>query len=85
MSKHKKPTFLSVVDRALGNEERTARLQTLIITTTKCVIAVGVVLFAILTLSDGRFALSAGLGAIVSVRIIWKRLKKASPVLRKSL
>lgn len=85
MSKHKEPTVLSVVDRALGNEERTARLQTLIITTTKCIVAVGVVLFAVLALSGGHFELSVGLGAIVSVRIIWKRFKKAFPVLRKSL
>lgn len=46
MSKHREPTLLPVVDRALGTQERTARLQTLIITITGCIVVSGAALSA---------------------------------------
>lgn len=40
MSKHHDPTWLGVLDRALGDPQRTARLQSLIITVTCCVVVI---------------------------------------------
>jgi len=84
MSKHKEATLLSVLDRALGTQERTARLQTLIITITGCIVALGGALSAVLALSGGHLGISLGLGTIVSAWPLWKGLQKAFPALRKS-
>lgn len=84
MSKQKEHTLLSVVDRALGNQERTARLQTLIITITCCIVAVGAALGAVIALSGGNLGVSVGLGTAASVWPLWKGLQKAFPALRKS-
>lgn len=84
MSKHREPTLLSVVDRALGTQERTARLQTLIITITGCIVVTGTALSAVLALSGGHLGLSVGLGTVVSAWPLWKGLQKAFPALRKS-
>ena len=84
MSKHNETTLLSIVDRALGDQERTARLQTLIVTLTCCVVAVGSAVAAVLALSGGHQALSLGLGTIAGAWPLWKGLQRAILGLRKS-
>lgn len=83
MSKHREATLLSVLDRALGTQERTARLQTLIITITGCIVVAGAALSAVLALSGGHLGLTVGLGTIVSAWPLWKGLQRAFSALRK--
>ncbi|NWL26783.1 hypothetical protein DM794_06855 [Paenarthrobacter ureafaciens] len=87
MSKHDHPTALAVLDRALGDQKRTARLQTLIITVTCCFVAVVALLAAIITLLGGHFLLSVGLGAIpvvLGTLKVWKHIRRNTPALGKS-
>lgn len=73
MSKRDKPTLLSVIDRALGNQKRTARLQALIITVTCCFVAVAALVALVLALSGGHVVLSLGLGSIPA--LLWAGAK----------
>ncbi|WP_159701830.1 hypothetical protein [Arthrobacter sp. 18067] len=81
MSKHDHPTVLSVIDRALGNQKRTARLQSLIVTITCCTVVLVALLATVLALSGGNLVLSVGFG---SIPVLWaiskarKSLKKVS-------
>ncbi|SEQ80636.1 hypothetical protein SAMN05444745_11175 [Arthrobacter sp. OV608] len=84
MSKRRDTTLLSLIDRALGDQERTVRLQTLIVTITCCMVAVGSALAAVLALSGGHLGLSLGLGTLASAWPLWKGLQRAIPGLRKS-
>lgn len=84
MSKRREPTLLSVVDRALGTQERTVRLQTLIITVTGCIVVTAAALSAVLALSGGHLGLTIGLGTVVSAWPLWRGVRKALPALRKS-
>lgn len=86
MSKRHHPTALAVLDRALGNQKRTARLQTLIITVTCCIVAVLALLAAVFALSGGHFMLSIGLGAIpvvLGTLKAWKHIRRTIPALGK--
>lgn len=76
MSNHDHPTMLSVLDRALGSQKRTARLISLIVATTCCLAVIAVLLAAVLALSGGHFALSAGLGASPMVLLTVAAIKK---------
>lgn len=62
------PTLVSVIDRALDNQERTVRLQALIFAITGCVLALAVLLVALLALSGGHMAVSIGMG---SASLVW--------------
>lgn len=87
MSRHDHPTVLSVIDRALGNQKRTARLQSLIITVTCCIVAVIALLAAVIALSGGHLMLSVGLGAVPVVLAalkVWKHIRRNIPTLGKS-
>lgn len=80
MSKHR-PTLLSVVDHALDDPERTARLQALILTIAWCVLALAVLLAAILALIGGHLVVSIGLG---SASLFWVGAK-ARRLLKKKI
>lgn len=82
MSKHPDPTWLGVVDRALDDQKRTARLQALIITITCCVVVIAALIAAILALSGGHTLLSLGLGSIPV--LIWAG-RKVRKLIRRSL
>lgn len=72
MSK-RNPTILSVLDRTLDDQDRTARLQKLIITTTSCGLSVLVVLGAVLAFSGGYAIHTAGAGIVGLVSwSIWR-------------
>lgn len=73
MSKHDGPTLLAVIDRALDNQKRTARLQRLIITITCCIVVLAALLAAVLALSGGHVLLSMGLGSVPA--LIWAGAK----------
>lgn len=86
MSRHDHPTALAVLDRALGNQKRTARLQSLIITVTCCFVAVVALLAAIIALLGGHIMLSIGLGAIplvLGALKTWKHIRRTIPALGK--
>lgn len=80
MSKHRDPTWLGVVDRALDDQLRTARLQALIITVTCCGLLIAAPLAAVLA-AGGHTLLSMGLGSIPV--LMWAGTK-ARKLLRKS-
>jgi len=67
MSKDNHPTVLSVIDRALGNQKRTARLQSLVITAACCFMAVLGVFSAVIALSGGQVVISMGLGTLSAI------------------
>ena len=75
MSKHQNPSLLAVIDRALGNQRRTARLQSLLITATCCAITLVGVFVAVIALSEGRHVLSIGSGA--AAVLVWLVSKAA--------
>jgi hypothetical protein len=74
VSNHSQPTVLSVLDRALGSQKRTARLIWLIVATTCCLVVV--LLTTVLALSGGHFVLSVGLGASSMLLLIAAAIKK---------
>lgn len=82
MSKRNAPTLLSVLDRALDDQKRTARLQSLIITITCCVVVIAALSAAVLALAGGHALLSLGLGSIPA--LIWAG-KKARKLIRRSV
>lgn len=80
MSKHP-TTLVSVIDRALDNDERTLRLQALILTITGCVLALAVLLATVLALSGGHIVVPIGLG---SASLLWIGAK-ARRLLKKNI
>ena len=82
MSNRRDPSWLGVIDRALDDQDRTARLQTLIITVACCVLLIAAPLAAVLALLGGHIVLSVGLGSIPLV--VWAG-NKARKLFRKGL
>ncbi|WP_314216604.1 hypothetical protein [Pseudarthrobacter equi] len=76
MSKRQEPTWAGVVDRAVGDQKRTARLQSLIITVTCCLVVIAALLAAVIALSGGHAILSMGLGAIPALLWAVSKLRK---------
>ena len=82
MSKHNPPTMLSVIIWALRNQKRMARLQSLLITITYCIVVVTAIPAAVITLSGGNVMLSAGLRAVPAVLGVskaWKHFRRSVP------
>lgn len=81
MSKHRDPTWLGVLDRALGDQQRTTRLQALIITVACCFLVIAATIAAVVALAGGHALLSLGLGSApwlaVAGRKAWKRSRKS--------
>ena len=82
MSKRRDPSWIGVVDRALDDQDRTARLQTLIITVACCVLLIAAPLAAVFALLGGQIVLSVSLGSIPLV--VWAG-NKARKLFRKGL
>lgn len=81
MSNHRDPTWLGVLDRALGDQQRTARLQALIITVACCVLVIAAAIAAVVALAGGHALLSLGLGSVPMLAFIgrkaWNLSKKS--------